>query len=258
MNNETKPDQKKSGKKLPINLFSDRKIQGSSGFIIVRLAANVPNPGEDLRKFPNFAAILNQHEGIVNRRLIRSVKPERLLEMEKKAAKSEFPPLHSLTSYWRIDCRKLETKGTLELLKKVQQLPEVDHAYLEQMVIEPLVDPSNDALAVGQDYLEAAETGIDAIWAWEQGDGEGAGVGFIDLEQGWFLGHEDLIAKTPTLIFNDINNTLEESRDHGTAVLGEVVGVPVVGGDLLTGALVAQGPDDITFVVIAHRFLASS
>jgi len=224
MNNETKPDQKKSGKKLPINLFSDRKIQGSSGFIIVRLAANVPNPGEDLRKFPNFAAILNQHEGIVNRRLIRSVKPERLLEMEKKAAKSEFPPLHSLTSYWRIDCRKLETKGTLELLKKVQQLPEVDHAYLEQMVIEPLVDPSNDALAVGQDYLEAAETGIDAIWAWEQGDGEGAGVGFIDLEQGWFLGHEDLIAKTPTLIFNDINNTLEESRDHGTAVLGEVVG----------------------------------
>src|SRR6185295_8093081 len=107
MNNETKPDQKKSGKKLPINLFSDRKIQGSSGFIIVRLAANVPNPGEDLRKFPNFAAILNQHEGIVNRRLIRSVKPERLLEMEKKAAKSEFPPLHSLTSYWRIDCRKL-------------------------------------------------------------------------------------------------------------------------------------------------------
>lgn len=227
MNNENQPDKKKSGKKLPINLLTEGKKPRPSGFIIVRLAAHVPDPGEDLSKLPNFAAILEQHNEIVIRRLIRSIGPERLREMEKRASTSEFPPLHSLTSYWRIDCRKLETKEIEALLEKLQQLPEVDHAYLEQSVLEPVVDTSDDPLASEQGYLEEAEGGIDARWAWAEGNCEGAGVGFIDLEQGWFLDHEDLIAKAPTLIFNDNNDTIAIAgpQDHGTAVLGEVVGV---------------------------------
>ena len=145
--------------------------------------------------------------------------------MEKKAAASEFPPLHTLTSYWRLDCRALEPRIIEELVKDLQQLSEVDLAYLEQVVLSPTVDASNDTYSERQGYLDAAEIGINARWAWTQANGEGAGVGFIDLEQGWFLDHEDLIEKAPTLIFNDINVGVSEDRDHGTAVLAEVVGV---------------------------------
>ena len=200
----------------------EKKIPRLSGFIIIRLAARVRlAKREDPGKLKNLKAVLDQHE-IVPQRLISSVTPEKLLAMEKKAAASEFPPLYSLTSYWRLDGRKLKPKALRELLKKLQELSEVDLAYLEKIVLNPAVDSTNDALASRQNYLDAAPVGIDARWAWTQPNGDGAGVGFIDLEQGWLLNHEDLIEKTPTLIFND-NRDIDQ--DHGTAVLGVVVGV---------------------------------
>jgi serine protease len=65
-----------------------------------------------------------------------------------------------------------------------------------------------------------------ARWAWTQPNGDGAGVGFIDVEQGWITNHEDLIAKTPTIIFGDNRNGVDGYKgDHGTAVLGVMAGV---------------------------------
>ena len=48
----------------------------------------------------------------------------------------------------------------------------------------------------------------------------GAGVGFVDLEQGWFVRHEEFTSKSPAVIYGD--NDVDEA-DHGTAVLGIVV-----------------------------------
>ncbi|WP_315820770.1 S8 family serine peptidase [Paraflavitalea speifideaquila] len=57
-------------------------------------------------------------------------------------------------------------------------------------------------------------------------NGEGAGIGFVDLEQGWITTHDDLNDASPTLIFNDNRHGVGTYiGDHGTAVLGEVVGL---------------------------------
>jgi hypothetical protein len=69
-----------------------------------------------------------------------------------------------------------------------------------------------------QTYLNPASNGgINARFAWTLQGGDGAGVGFADVEYGWRIAHEDLDLPVSTPIYG--NNTLDE---HGTAVLGEI------------------------------------
>jgi len=84
----------------------------------------------------------------------------------------------------------------------------------------PIKTPSFESY---QGYLGAAPHGIDAPAAWRRGV-RGQGVWFADIEGGWNAKHEDLpgdrmkhVAGTP------MDNPYW--RAHGTAVLGEVVGV---------------------------------
>lgn len=201
-----------------------------SGFVIVRL---VPGAGGgeagDLRKLAKehqlggLASLLDEHDGIETTRVVRSVPPDELLKLEREAHGSELPPLNSLTSYWRLDCRG-QLSGIDRLVDELNELPEVEIAYRELAVSDPVVNAGDDTFNGTQNYLDAAPTGIDARWAWTQPNGEGAGVGIIDLEQGWFPGHEDLGG--PTLIFNDNRDGIGGYQgNHGTAVLGEIVGV---------------------------------
>lgn len=211
----------------PINLCPPEHTPDLSGFIIVRLFAHVFERVQDLRKankklLPGITGFLERHREINTRRLISSVSPQRLLKMEKEAHASKFPPLHSLSTYWRLDYRGLDIHPH-ELLKKLQQLPEVDYAYLEKAVYDPAPAAANDPYARDQGYLDAARVGIDARWASTQPNGDGRDVGFIDLERAWNLNHEDLIAKAPTLIFADNREGVGGLRgDHGTSVLGIV------------------------------------
>ena len=62
-------------------------------------------------------------------------------------------------------------------------------------------------------------SGVDAPAAWAVG-ADGSGIRFIDIEQGWFHGHEDL----PNLIRVLAGINLPASHGHGTAVLGTVIG----------------------------------
>ena len=100
----------------------------------------------------------------------------------------------------------------------------MDRAYREFDVTEPLVNDVDDDYAADQDYLDAAPTGIDARWAWTQPNGEGSGVGVIDLEQGWLPNHEDIVAKAPTLVYGDNRDGINGYKgNHGTAVLAEMI-----------------------------------
>ena len=46
----------------------------------------------------------------------------------------------------------------------------------------------------------------------------------MDLEQGWFLTHEDFVSKAPALLYGDNRDGVGTYvGNHGTAVLGEVV-----------------------------------
>ncbi len=73
-----------------------------------------------------------------------------------------------------------------------------------------------------QDYLYATPVGLDAPAAWAEPGGRGAGMKFIDVELGWVLDHEDF---NQNRFFHQGGAPLDPYYfDHGTAVVGEVVG----------------------------------
>jgi serine protease len=202
-----------------------------SGFIIVRLSAErfVPLPGysRDLRAVAqrigaiDLLDVLNEYSECKSEPVVSSVEPSGILELERKAASRGSPVTHSLTSYWRLDARSVPDPN--RLLARLTRVDVVEHAYRELSRSDPTVDPSDDPFSDEQKYLDAAPIGIDARWAWSRRHGSGASVGFVDLEQGWILNHEDL----PTILAlpgvgQDVNPLHER---HGTAVLGIVAGV---------------------------------
>jgi len=74
-----------------------------------------------------------------------------------------------------------------------------------------------------QGYLNASPDGVDARWAWAQAGGRGDGVCIVDIEGGWCFDHEDLQHGVDGLV-GGTALTDPLWRDHGTAVLSEIVG----------------------------------
>ena len=54
--------------------------------------------------------------------------------------------------------------------------------------------PGLNPLFKSQSYLDPAPVGIDALAAWKVKGGDGENIQIIDIEQGWNLGHEDLVS----------------------------------------------------------------
>ncbi|MGE5794102.1 MAG: hypothetical protein ACM36B_15505, partial [Bacteroidota bacterium] len=79
-----------------------------------------------------------------------------------------------------------------------------------------------------QGYLHSAPNGIGAMEVWSIAGGKGRGVRVCDIEGNWQYSHEDLPAGIPLLggtVIPDIG-----WRNHGTAVLGEIVSMPGTSG----------------------------
>jgi len=70
-------------------------------------------------------------------------------------------PDQSVRTRWRIDLRD-RPERIEEVVKRLNALAEVDRAYREFDVTEPIVNDVDDDYAADQDYLDAAPTGIDA------------------------------------------------------------------------------------------------
>lgn len=204
-----------------------------SGFIIIRLSEKLPLSFDDgcdtlsavakEQRLQGLEKILDEFDLSTTRHLVRSMEQQKVLELERVASKSELPPLHSLTTYWRVDASE-QIVQIEEIVKLLNSLNEVDLAYREFAASDPVVNAADDPYNIDQDYLDAAPTGIDARWAWTQPNGEGAGIGFVDLEQGWFPNHEDFTSKSPTIIYGDNRDGVGTYKgNHGTAVLGEAI-----------------------------------
>jgi serine protease len=220
----------------PINL-KDSSHNNYSGFLIVRLSPDAvstdSNNISELAKKKNSTNLINLFEkyksaDITSRPLVKNtskaVELENKLDLKNKSSKSSS--LHSLTSYWRLDTRKLSESEKQEFIKELKESPEIELVYREKYASDPLANSMVNPYSPSQKYLGPAPVGIDAYYAWSRNNGNGNGVGIIDLEQGWIPNHEDLKDKNPLLIFNDnLDGIGDYKGNHGTAVLGEIIGV---------------------------------
>ena len=153
------------------------------------------------------------------------------------------PPGAELARWRKLDVSALRAPDELAQLAAD---PEVDEAFVAPALSLP-VDPENSgdfdpALLVDrtmpagdscpittpsyvelQGYLGPAPYGIDAPAAWRN-DIRGAGVAFADIEGAWNARHEDLPGDRIALVHGTPIQDPSWSA-HGTAVLGEVVGI---------------------------------
>jgi serine protease len=158
--------------------------------------------------------------------LIESVKPERLAELVDAARERDpdYQP-EDFGAWFQVVCPAEADPD--ELAVALRTLRDVETAYVMRPGPPP-VNPADDPRSGNQGYLDAAPNGIDARYAWGFPGGDGSGIGFVDMEQGWNLNHEDLAAAAITLLPGGLSLFYFE---HGTSVLGEVLMVDnAVGG----------------------------
>ncbi|CAH1208872.1 hypothetical protein PAECIP111893_02923 [Paenibacillus plantiphilus] len=120
-----------------------------------------------------------------------------------------------------------------ELIKRLSAYELVSEAYLKPQPVEPPtvvllpnttpVQPLNDPYYTFQGYASsAAPQGHDAPYAWQYEGGDGKGISWVDVEQGWAFGHEDLAAHNIQMLPGGLNAAY---HSHGTGVLGVVSSV---------------------------------
>ncbi|MFI0229791.1 S8 family serine peptidase [Streptomyces sp. NPDC017086] len=151
-------------------------------------------------------------------RVFDSVSAGQLQAMTDRATQDEpdyTPP--DFNTYLEIDCPTgCDTEALATALASVPGT--VEYAYTVPVASDPVVGTANPLFAQ-QGYLRPAGDGVGVQAAWAKG-ADGGGTQFIDLEQGWFVGHEDLPA--PLRLIDGVNRN--SSFAHGCAVVGEVAG----------------------------------
>lgn len=108
-----------------------------------------------------------------------------------------------------------------KLVDELNKLNIIELAYLAPIFKEADIPPSTPTFINRQNYLNPAPKGIDAQYAWTIPGGKGELVKIIDVERGWNLNHEDL----PSMFIVDGRNETDDSRQHGTAVMGVMLGL---------------------------------
>jgi hypothetical protein len=165
--------------------------------------------------------IFHAYPGITMNRMFTTLSQSQLETMMSQARQNNETYSENLLSWY-----KIFLPNDVEAEKVVNELKELDiieSVYLETIPVSaaPVNFDDKNVKAKNQRYQMHAPDGIDARFAWDQAGGDGEGVQFIDIEQGWTLNHEDLISKGITLI----SGKNDRNWHHGTNVLGVVVGV---------------------------------
>lgn len=115
--------------------------------------------------------------------------------------------------------RTLNELNALEVIEIAHPAPICEPAALRGDIL-PLPSPD---FTSQQDYLYSTPVGLDAPSAWATAGGRGDNMKFIDVELGWVMDHEDFDVSKH---FYQGGAALDPAYyDHGTAVMGEVVGM---------------------------------
>jgi hypothetical protein len=210
---------------------AERALLSARGLSESRLAEDVRAASGLLERAPRAGALARLFQ-----------EDEAVLESRKAAGEEQRgQQLADLNLYFEVPLLPGTTsEGVADLVAALNALDGVEVAYAQPPAEPAMVNFGMDAavrslLAAAdiapttplyegnQGYLNGAPGGIDARYAWGIPGGNGAGVRVVDIEGGWRTTHEDM----PNLFyqggtqFNDLG-----WRNHGTAVLGEIVGAP--------------------------------
>ncbi len=171
--------------------------------------------------FGPWQKLVAERGALTFQRLYTALPPDRIQELVDLATqRDETYRRRNLLTWYTVDCPPgLEPA---ELARILLTWEVVEKAFPDAPAGDPVVNAADDVRSPNQGYLDPAPDGIDAEFAWTVAGGDGAGQRVIDLEQGWTLDHEDLVAHGGSLLFGTLVNT---SRPHGTAVLGEMCAV---------------------------------
>jgi hypothetical protein len=158
-------------------------------------------------------------------------RPETALEEERVRGQSlSGKQLADLNNYYMImlpagiaASEFIDALNAMDIVEIAYPEPIAEPAAIEPAHIPSDIAPATPDYSAGQGYLNAAPAGVDATYAWTQIGGRGQGVQFADVEGAWKIGHEDLDIHIADNLSGDMINDLGW-RNHGTAVLGEVVG----------------------------------
>jgi serine protease len=222
--------------------------ESRSRSVVVRLdrrmatapAAGLPDAGADLRdvasalKLSDLRAVFSRYPALTSHAALRGRSLGNLLNLEARRVRVKADLARSLSSYFIVDAGGVDEERLDTLVAELRGADGVSIAYREPLVEMPAGKKQPrpaDPLIRKQGYLKAAPKGIGVLakHLWQLYDG--AGVGFVDVEQGWNLRHEDLERPggpaSAGSIIHGVNLYSPASAilfDHGTAVLGIVLG----------------------------------
>ncbi len=128
--------------------------------------------------------------------------------------------LATLENYYQIAVT--DPSEAQDLVTRLNKRNEVEIAYAMPVPEEAGdIAPPTPSYVASQDYLEPAPGGVNALFAQTQPGGDGSGVKIIDIEIAWNQTHEDLDAAALAFVAITSSST---DVNHGTAVLGEMIG----------------------------------
>lgn len=110
-----------------------------------------------------------------------------------------------------------------QLAAQLNALPIVEFADLSPVHFPP--PAATPDLTQEQSYKNAPPQGVGVLDPAKAPGSDGSGMSFVDVEYSWQLNHEDLKVPTARVIKSGTPVDPFNNTDHGTAVLGEIVGL---------------------------------
>lgn len=200
--------------RVVVKLRDGLRAPGGSSPLVAAVAPQAPGGGQG----GGWQPLLRRFQGATVAPVFTTVPAARLTEAQQQAARAAGGArVPDLQSFFVVTLPA--GADSAAVIRAARELNGVEEAHVEGPPAPPPVSPADDPRSSGQGYLNAASAGIDARHAWLVPGGDGRNVGFVDLEQGWTLNHEDLAGAGIGLI----SGVSKSFHGHGTAVLGEIL-----------------------------------
>jgi hypothetical protein len=140
--------------------------------------------------------------------------------------------LPDLNLWFQIDL--IPGTNAVAFLNELKLLSSVEVAQIAPLPVPPAA-PTPDFTA-DQGYVGPATDGLDAEFSWTLPGGDGSGITIYDVEYNWLQSHEDLSKASGVTLLVDAGDSISPpgytgcdapcdriNREHGTAVLGELI-----------------------------------